>query len=373
VALLQECPRCKKRYSIHRKVCTCGFRFEKASGKVYWIEYYLDGRKRRERIGTNKAAAEYRLREVLSRRAEGRVVKKIKDPLFDELKKWYLDLPQIKNKKSYDRDILSMKTLSSFFSGKHISGITINQVEAYRLKRLNERSQNRQLTRPATVNREIACLRHMLNLAEQDGKIETVPFKGLKSLAEHNARERVLSHEEFGRLITNCLPHTARIVAMAYYTAMRRGEILRLRWDRIDMKSGFIRLLPEDTKTDEGRTIPLHPKIIDMLKPMPRDISGWVFTLSGKPISNIRKSFIAACKRAGIEDFTFHDLRHTAINNWRLQGHDYFKIMAASGHKTMSVFKRYNTVSEEELRGLVNPPIGTYIGTNEKGNSNKNS
>ena len=78
-------------------------------------------------------------------------------------------------------------------------------------------------------------------------KIETVPFKGLKSLAEHNAGERVLSHEEFGRLVANCLPHTARIVAMAYYTAMRRGEILCLRRDRIDMKSGFIRLLSEDT------------------------------------------------------------------------------------------------------------------------------
>jgi integrase len=61
----------------------------------------------------------------------------------------------------------------------------------------------------------------------------------------------------------------------------------------------------------------------------------------------------AVCKQAGIEGFTFHDLRHTAINNWRLQGHDYFRIMAASGHKTMSVFKRYNTVSEAELRALV--------------------
>jgi integrase len=58
-------------------------------------------------------------------------------------------------------------------------------------------------------------------------------------------------------------------------------------------------------------------------------------------------------RRAGIENFTFHDLRPTAINNWRLQGHDYFRIMAASGHKTISVFKRYNTVSKEELKTLV--------------------
>jgi integrase len=64
-----------------------------------------------------------------------------------------------------------------------------------------------------------------------------------------------------------------------------------------------------------------------------------------------------AVKRAGIEDFTFHDLRHTAINNWRLQGHDYLRIMAATGHKTMTVFKRYNTVNKEELKSLVQGKI----------------
>ena len=353
MALLQECPQCKKRYSIHRKVCTCGFKFEKASGKVYWVEFYLDGKRKRERIGSNKAAAEYRLREVLSRRAEGRIVRKIKDPVFDEVKKWYLNLPQIKNKKSYERDTSSLKRLSAFFSGKRVSDITISQIEAYRLRRLDEKSCKSRKVRPATVNREMACLRHMLNLAEQDRIIESMPFKGLKALREHNIRDRVISHEEFKRLIANGMPHTARIVTMAYYTAMRKGEILNLKWDRIDMKNGFIRLLPSDTKSDEGRAIPIHPEVLRVLQSLPLDIHGYVFTLNGKPVSNIRRSFLAACKRAGIKDFTFHDLRHTAINNWRLQGHDYFKIMAVSGHKTMSVFKRYNTVSADELKSLV--------------------
>ncbi len=71
-------------------------------------------------------------------------------------------------------------------------------------------------------------------------------------------------------------------------------------------------------------------------------------------MGSIKRAFATACIKAGIEDFTFHDLRHTAINNWRLQGHDYFRIMAATGHKTLSLFKRYNTVSKEELRTLVN-------------------
>jgi integrase len=78
-----------------------------------------------------------------------------------------------------------------------------------------------------------------------------------------------------------------------------------------------------------------------------------VFLYQGHSRGEMKRTFATACKRAGIEDFTFHDLRHTAINNWRLQGHEYFRIMAASGHKTLSVFKRYHTVNKEELRALV--------------------
>jgi integrase len=76
-------------------------------------------------------------------------------------------------------------------------------------------------------------------------------------------------------------------------------------------------------------------------------------------LGEIKRSFASACKKAGIKDFTFHDLRHTCINNWRLQGHDFFRIMAASGQRTLEVFKRYNTVSEDELMKLVREPLDT--------------
>ena len=68
--------------------------------------------------------------------------------------------------------------------------------------------------------------------------------------------------------------------------------------------------------------------------------------------SLLKEDFRNACKKAGIENFSFHDLRHVAINSWRKAGHDYFKIMKATGHKTMAVFKRYNTVDDEELKSL---------------------
>ena len=123
----------------------------------------------------------------------------------------------------------------------------------------------------------------------------------------------------------------------------------------MDLKEGFIKLSPEDTKTNDGRLVPLTGELVEMFKAMPRGLPGVkVFTYQGKSVACIKKSFVTACKRAGIERFYFHDLRHTAINNWRLAGHDYFRIMAATGHKTMEVFKRYNTVSRDELKALVN-------------------
>lgn len=100
-----------------------------------------------------------------------------------------------------------------------------------------------------------------------------------------------------------------------------------------------------------------------------------VFLFDGKPFYEIKRSFNNACHKSGLLDFTFHDLRHCALNNLRLAGNDYFRIMAVSGHKTMSVFKRYSLVTEEELSQIswlseeeeVEPkPMDTYMDTKRK-------
>lgn len=93
-----------------------------------------------------------------------------------------------------------------------------------------------------------------------------------------------------------------------------------------------------------------------------RYFDGFVFTRNGEPINGLgsfKDDFRKACAEAGIENFRFHDLRHVCINNWRRARHDYFKIMKATGHKTMVVFKRYNMVDEDELKSLT---MDTYYG-----------
>jgi integrase len=356
MGLLIECPECKKRNSHKVKSCKCGFILAKFTGRVYWIDYLIDGQRHRERIGPNKEAAEQRYREVLSARAEGRHIKKSPDVTirFKTLAEWYLQLPEVKAKRSWDRDRHSLKFLLPHFGERLLKDITPAYIEAYRHKRLAEPSRQGGNTKPATVNREIACLKTIFNKAMRNGKAERNPVQGVRALKENNERDRILSPEEYIRLLAHCPGHLKPIVKLAYHTGMRRGEILGLTWGQVDLKEGFIKLTHEDTKTNEGRLVPLNRELIDMFRALPQGLPHvQVFTRGGKPVRSIRESFTLACQKSGIENLTFHDLRHTAINNWRLQGHDYFRIMAATGHKTMTVFKRYNTVSREELKTLV--------------------
>ncbi|MGQ9688333.1 MAG: tyrosine-type recombinase/integrase [Desulfobaccales bacterium] len=362
MGLLVDCPECKRRNSQKEKFCKkCGFSLARFSGRVWWIEYYdQEKRLRRERIGPNKVAAEIRLLEVKKTLVEGRYIQKNPEgrTTFRELATWYLELAAVKAKRSYLRDRQLVANLVSFFGNRLLKDINPSLIEAYRQERLQEPSartgQTRgDLTAPATVNREIACLKTMFNRAKENGKAENNPAAKIKMLKENNERDRVLSEEEFHRLLAHCPPYLKPVVKMAYYTGMRQSEILNLTWGQVDLKEGFIKLTPNDTKTREGRLVPLNRELVEMLRTMPRGLPlSPVFTYQGRSMAEIKRSFTTACKRAGIEDFTFHDLRHTAINNWRLKGHDYFRIMAATGHKTLSVFKRYNTVSKEELKVL---------------------
>ncbi len=344
MALLIECPKCKKRNSLKTTTCGCGMNIKKAAGKTYWIEYYFNSKRKRERIGPSKAAAEQRLRDVLKARAEERYINKDKaaQTTLGELCQWYLNLPEVKAKKSYRRDGEFIRHLLRIFGEKiKIKYLTAGKVETYQNRRLSEPSPRfpGKTIRPATINKEVTCLKTILNRAVRHDKLEFNPVKEVKKLPENNVRMRIISKEE------------------------------------VDLKKGFIRLAAERTKTSVGRSIPLHPQVKSMLEDLPRGLkTNRVFLRKGTPFSEIKTAFRSACNRADIKDFTFHDLRHCALNNLRLAGNDYFRIMAISGHKTMSVFKRYNLVTEEELSKVKwadenknSGCIDTYMDTKEKG------
>jgi integrase len=356
MGLLVECPECKKRNSVKVKACKCGFALAKFSGKVYWIEWYQEGQRKRERIGSNKSAAEQRLREVLSARTEGRYIKKSPDARtrFKDLARWYLDLSEVKAKRSYAKDQMHCQRLIAQFGDRLLKDITPALVESYKQKRLSENSHRGKPTRPATVNREITTFKTVFNKAMKNGRAERNPAQGVKQLKENNERDRILSPEEYARLLTHCPTHLKPIIKLAYLTGMRRGEILKLTWGQVDLKEGFIKLRAEDTKTNEGRLVPLNRDLVEMFKAMPRGFpQAPVFTYKARSMAEMKRSFATACKQASIEGFTFHDLRHTFNTNAYRAGVPIPTIMKITGHKSMAMFRRYTTISPEDLKEAV--------------------
>ena len=353
MGILVECPACKLRGGLKRKICKCGHNVQKASSKNYWIEYYLEGKRTRERIGRSKQAAENRLREVQTAKAEGRNIRKNKNSLITlgNLRDWYLDLSEVKQRRSFSSIKKCLRICVDGIGDIPVSQLTQNRLELFRKKRLTEISERKgRPVKPSTVNRDVANLRAMLNKALDHSKIESNLIGRIKQLEENNVRERVLSPEEFETLYLHCPASLKGLVLIAYYLPMRQAEIMNLTWQEIDLKTGFIRLGGERTKNKTGRVIPLHPRIVDFFKSFPRPIhGGYIF---GQSRRFNRKAFNKAVEAAGINDFTFHDLRHCAINNLRLAGNDHYTIKQASGHKTDIAFQRYNLVTEEEIKGM---------------------
>jgi integrase len=353
MGILVECPACKIRGGLKRKLCKCGHNVQKASSKNYWIEYYLEGKRTRERIGRSKQAAENRLREVQTAKAEGRNIRKNKNSLITlgNLRDWYLDLSEVKQRRSFSSIKKCLRICVDGIGDIPVSQLTQNRLELFRKKRLTEISERKgRPVKPSTVNRDVANLRAMLNKALDHSKIESNLIGRIKQLEENNVRERVLSPEEFETLYLHCPASLKGLVLIAYYLPMRQAEIMNLTWQEIDLKTGFIRLGGERTKNKTGRVIPLHPRIVDFFKSFPRPIhGGYIF---GQSRRFNRKAFNKAVEAAGINDFTFHDLRHCAINNLRLAGNDHYTIKQASGHKTDIAFQRYNLVTEEEIKGM---------------------
>jgi integrase len=273
---------------------------------------------------------------------------------FRELVDWYLKLPVAMKKKSYDKDGQRARLLKEYFGQSNAREIKPAMIEAFQHELTTKpRPGRKKVYKPATANRLLALMKRIYNLAIREELVERNPCFKVTMLAENNKRDRVISRAEFESLVTHLPKHAADIVTTAYHTGMRVGEIFGLTWDRVNLKEGFLDLSAADTKTSEPRRIYFNETLLSLfteLSKVRRIRSKAVFTYRGKPIVTIRKSFNLACAAAGIKDFRVHDLRHTFNTNMRKAGVDRSVIMKITGHKTLCMFERYNTVDAEDAR-----------------------
>lgn len=329
-------------------------------GENYYIDYYVNGKRKREKIGPNKTLA----KKALDARRGEIVREKYKLPsrkkpiLFEEFAKMYLD--HIRGyKKSASRDALSIKRLTKKFGGERLNGIHQFLVDAYKVERRKEVSA-------ASVNRELACLKHMFNMAINWGYAETNPVRGVKFFKENNQRLRYLSQEEARALIEACAPHLKPIVIVALNTGMRRGEIFDLKWKNVDFRNRLIRVI--ETKNNESRIIPMNDAVYEVLKEQKKTSkTELVFANKwGKRYDTIKTGFQSELKRAGIRDFRFHDLRHTFASNLVMAGEDLVTVKELLGHKSIQMTMRYSHLSQKHKMDAVKKLGGIYS-SNEDG------
>jgi integrase len=318
-------------------------------GKICWIKYYHKGRQIRESSRSNKKEVAKRLLkrregELAERRLPGVYLDKV---TFDELAQDLLTDYEVNGKKSLWRARISCDHLLRHFAGVRVPDITSARIRRYVHVRMEEGASN------ATVNRELAALKRSFNLAAQctPPKVSSVPY--IPMLRESNSRCGFFEREEFLALRKELPCHLRPVVAFAYYTGWRKSEILNLTWDRVDLSDGVIRLEAGETKNDAPRTVYLGSELKTLMKEQKRNRQlgcPYLFHRDGQKIKNFRDAWLAACTRAKIGQRLFHDLRRTAVRNMVRAGVPERVAMMVSGHKTRSVFDRYNIVNPTDLR-----------------------
>ncbi len=235
------------------------------------------------------------------------------------------------------------------FNDTPISNITWEDVERYRNERLK-------VVSAGFVVKELAMMSAVFKRQIKAGNITVNPASkaAISRPRFNNTRERVLSHSEITDIITACRSHYIRLaIVIADYTAMRLGEVLGLQWKDIDLDKQEIYL--SDTKNGESRFVPIHKGLVEILlmERENKNADDFVVSRGGNQIGKFYKGFAGAVERAGVSNFHFHDLRHRAITRWVSEGKQVNAIMAASGHKTFSAFKRYANLRKCDIFTLV--------------------
>lgn len=315
----------------------------------WYIDYYAQGRRIREKISTNKTLALNVLRKRKVEVAENKHldIKKQHKIKFEDFTKDYLELHSKPNNKSWKKsDWSNINTLKKFFSGKYLYEITPEMVEKFKATKIKEVS-------PARVNRLMSCLKSIFNRAIKWGKAQENPVAKVEMLKVNNKRLRYLEKEEITKLLANCHGHLKPIVIVALNTGMRKGEILNLKWQDVDFKRDIIYLL--DTKNSDKREIPMNKMVkAALINVKKHPDSAYIFcNKDGKPYTQIRTSFFTSLKKSGIINFRFHDLRHTFASHLVMSGIDLNTVRELLGHKSLEMTLRYSHLSPDHKRRAV--------------------
>ena len=311
--------------------------FKRKGSPSWWATWYdQHGKRHRKSTGTEdkdlaQALAAKWQQESFMERHFG----KIPDVPFRDALLKYAEAKFRENSEGYSRSTkYRLQCLLDRFDGLNLKDITAAKVQDF----ADDRIAN---VTDATVQKDLATLKAILNKAHREGRLETVPpFPRFKTA---KGRCRWLTPEEEVRLLHHAPDHLKPIIIVAVDTGGRKSELLRLDWRHVDLTRG--RLTFTETKNGEDRTIRMTDRVKRTLTGLLEDgeakESGPVFTYRGKPMQRFKAGFETARDKANLHDFRFHDLRHTFASRLVQKGVPIYEVMHLTGHKSLSMVQRY--------------------------------
>lgn len=321
----------------------------------WYVRYTRNGKRRMLSTGeTDKTQALLKVGEIVkaaeSSETSGSRHKRLST--FRELAGEYLAYAEAyKASSTAKADKRRLPKLLEEFGVELLTDVTQRRVELFVQVR-------QKVVKPATVNRDIALIKHMLNKAVDWGYLNSNPVSRVRFLKEPPGRTRYLSESERERLLDACKQSASEmlysIVLTALLTGMRKGELVALTWDDVSLEEA--RITVRRSKNNEVRHIPVHASVLEVLADLRNryPFSQYVFSKpDGNPYGNWRNAFDSACKNSGIKDFHFHDLRHTFGSYLGMEGFNAYTIMQLMGHKTLAMSARYTHISETQLRAAI--------------------
>ena len=273
----------------------------------------------------------------------------------------YLREMEKKNPKRF----ADIKTLLRWWKGEIgvylLSDVSRSLIIEQRDKLLNTKGRNVERRSNSTVNRYMTALGNAFTVATNEWEwIHENPMRKISKLSEPRGRVRFLDDEERERLLEACKassnPHLHTLVVLALSTGARHGELINLRWSDVDWQRRVITL--HDTKNKERRLLPLVHYALELMETHSkvRNIaSDLVFPSPSNPQKpwDSRSVWEATLKRANIQNFRFHDLRHSCASYLAMNGASLAEIAEVLGHKTLQMVKRYAHLSEAHTAKVV--------------------
>jgi integrase len=331
---------------------------DKRTGEVkiattFTLEYYLDCKMCREASGTTSYTEAVRqLKRRQGEIAQGRRVAPAADRLtFEHLAANLVDDYRAHGRRSLERVEDALAHLRTAFSGYRARTIDGTLVTKYIVDRQMAGAAN------ATVNRELAALKRMYRLADEQlgGYCPTI-----RMLKEDNVRRGFFERPQFDAVLAQLPEALKPAMHTAYITGWRlRSEVFTRQKHHVDLAAGWLRLEPGETKDGRGRMFPLVPELRAVLERQlvatrafeqrTGCVVPWLFHREGRPVRSFRRPWLRACQQAGVLRLP-HDFRRTAVRNLERAGVPRSTAMAMVGHRTESIYRRYAIVDEAMLR-----------------------